>query len=459
MLTAMDKINYQYHELCTLMPELLPEDYAKLRADIRRNGLINPIQLYEGKVLDGRHRYRACIELTESGVDPAHINMRFDSTPPAIDPYAFVISQNLHRRHLPKGQLTALFESQVHNLDPDDPEYQRIAEVWGVKVRKWVSAKKPEKDSLADDSVVLLDRHTVSAVRKVNDSDKEELKEAMLTGKITPHDAVKLVNDSLGDAQVESAIKRIRSGVKPAKAIAEVEAELRVAKDAEAVKQLPAYNDRYAVYCADLRNLSEFVDRDSVDLIVTDPPYPAEYLDCFAWVMDAANHALKPGGMLVVMSGQANFPLVMERMQNHKGLLQWYWLATYHHPQRAYSPPPGRNVRSLYKPLLVYYKPNGVLPHLADTGMVASDDTGITKELHKWQQSLAGFRNILRNCGLRPGMTVLDPFCGSGTTLLAAMQETAGNCRVIGMDIDQEAVNTALVQLAEASPFDNNLEV
>src|SRR5262249_13912192 len=61
--------------------------------DIKANGLHYPIFLYEGKILDGRNRYRACLE---AGLEPATRNCDHH----VGDPAAFVISRNIRRRHL-----------------------------------------------------------------------------------------------------------------------------------------------------------------------------------------------------------------------------------------------------------------------------------------------------------------------------------------------------------------------
>src|SRR5215475_949969 len=47
------------HALANLMPMMGDEEFAGLQADILKNGLQIPIQLHEGKILDGRNRYRA----------------------------------------------------------------------------------------------------------------------------------------------------------------------------------------------------------------------------------------------------------------------------------------------------------------------------------------------------------------------------------------------------------------
>jgi ParB-like chromosome segregation protein Spo0J len=67
-----------------------PEDFDQMTEDIR-GGLLEPIWLYEGKILDGWHRYRAAKKV---GLEPKTREYRGD------DPVAFVRSMNIIRRHL-----------------------------------------------------------------------------------------------------------------------------------------------------------------------------------------------------------------------------------------------------------------------------------------------------------------------------------------------------------------------
>jgi ParB family chromosome partitioning protein len=75
------------------------EEFAALKTDIKTNGLLEPIWLYEGKVLDGRHRYFAC---QETSVTPVF------SEYSGSDPRGFVVSMNLKRRHLDATQRSAI---------------------------------------------------------------------------------------------------------------------------------------------------------------------------------------------------------------------------------------------------------------------------------------------------------------------------------------------------------------
>jgi hypothetical protein len=84
-----------FHPLANVFPLLDGEAFDALVADIAASGLCEAVWLYEGQILDGRNRYRACQAL---GRDCA--------TRPYIgdDPLSFVLSMNVRRRHLDESQ-------------------------------------------------------------------------------------------------------------------------------------------------------------------------------------------------------------------------------------------------------------------------------------------------------------------------------------------------------------------
>jgi len=58
---------YEFHEIAGIFPLMEKEELEALTKDIAENGLQEPIILYEGKILDGRNRYLACLQ---AGVEP-----------------------------------------------------------------------------------------------------------------------------------------------------------------------------------------------------------------------------------------------------------------------------------------------------------------------------------------------------------------------------------------------------
>lgn len=86
---------YESHPLADVFPMMDADSHKELADDIEANGLHDHIWLYEGKVLDGRNRQKACFE---RDVDPKYQEYK------GKDPVAFVISKNLSRRHMSESQ-------------------------------------------------------------------------------------------------------------------------------------------------------------------------------------------------------------------------------------------------------------------------------------------------------------------------------------------------------------------
>jgi hypothetical protein len=84
-----------FHPLAGAFPLITGDDFDELVADIREHGLLTPVWMYEGKILDGRNRYRACQQL---GIP--HTERKYMGS----DPAAFVWSVNAVRRQLTPAQ-------------------------------------------------------------------------------------------------------------------------------------------------------------------------------------------------------------------------------------------------------------------------------------------------------------------------------------------------------------------
>ena len=89
------------HADAKLFPLMDAEELDRLAADIAENGLLESIVLYEGKVIDGRNRLRACIL---AGVEPRFVEIDLSHQ----RPIEYVLSKNLHRRQLTTVQLALL---------------------------------------------------------------------------------------------------------------------------------------------------------------------------------------------------------------------------------------------------------------------------------------------------------------------------------------------------------------
>jgi N6-adenosine-specific RNA methylase IME4 len=97
----------EFHEVANLFPFIEGQEFEDLVNDIRENGLQQPIWTYQGKIIDGRNRYRACLK---AGVEPRY--QEWDGKGSLV---AFTISLNVKRRHLTSSQL-AIIAPEVERL-------------------------------------------------------------------------------------------------------------------------------------------------------------------------------------------------------------------------------------------------------------------------------------------------------------------------------------------------------
>jgi ParB-like chromosome segregation protein Spo0J len=131
-----------FHPLADLFPLMEGREFEELVADIKAHGLHECIVLLDEQILDGRNRYRACLE---AGVEPTFVPYRGE------DPASFVISKNIHRRHLTFGQKRDLI-GRLLRADPSKSDRQ-VAET--VKASPtFVGKVRAEGEATGDVSTV-----------------------------------------------------------------------------------------------------------------------------------------------------------------------------------------------------------------------------------------------------------------------------------------------------------------
>lgn len=126
---------YEFHTLAKSLPLMWGSDFDEFKEDIRKNGQLVPIGVYEGQILDGRNRYRACKELGIEG--------KFEKVSPK-DAKAYVTSINVYRRQLTKEQRSEHLILLIANQDAlqmTNSEVAKAADVSEVTVKR-VKRKK-----------------------------------------------------------------------------------------------------------------------------------------------------------------------------------------------------------------------------------------------------------------------------------------------------------------------------
>lgn len=191
-------------------------------------------------------------------------------------------------------------------------------------------------------------------------------------------------------------------------------------------------------HCSAAELLAE-LEPGSVDLIMSDPPYPRKYIECYRDLAVGAVRACKSGAFVYAYCGAYALPELLARMVPP---LTWFWLFNVRH-DGSNARLNGVNLTVLSKPVLVFTV--GAPDYRALRWVDTDTNTTRIKHHHPWQQS-ENFPRIHIAARTQPGELVCDPFLGSGTTALAARY--LGR-RFVGCDIDEAAIETAIARLSQ----------
>jgi hypothetical protein len=109
----------RFHPIANLFPMISESELADLGADMKANGQVETVKLFQGMILDGRNRYTAGVKCNL----PVRTEIFSGSMREALD---WVISKNLHRRHLTESQ-RAIVAAQIGRLKLGDNQHTRAA--------------------------------------------------------------------------------------------------------------------------------------------------------------------------------------------------------------------------------------------------------------------------------------------------------------------------------------------
>ena len=186
----------------------------------------------------------------------------------------------------------------------------------------------------------------------------------------------------------------------------------------------------------DFENVLHDIPDGSIDCIITDPPYPHEFIECWTKLSRFAKRVLKPNGFCIAYSGQMYLPEVMNRMNEH---LDYYWTFCLQHVGDTQIVN-GVNIICKWKPILVFQngkkKNNKTITDFVISGVKEKGD-------HDWQQSKSGMSYIVEMF-TDPEEIICEPFAGSGTTIIVAKEL---NRNIVAAEIDEDTYNLAKVNL------------
>jgi len=409
--------NMEYHDLANLFPMMTDGERAALVDDMRQNGYDStaPIVMHEGKILDGRNRWEASKHL---GIDAPTIDYDGD------DPLGYVIRHNLTRRHLNESQ-RAVVAGRLANLNNG----QRAD-----KVEKASSANLPSlppvTQTKAAEMLNVSDR-TIRTVKAVERQAPELIKE-IENGNLNAHQAQQI--SKLAEPQRAVVLPRVVGGESVKNAVREAKRDTKQAEKETAARAVFSESGakvevslgdywklgNHLLYCGDTSS-NEWLKGKRATLAFADPPYGAGVEtfkdDVFFWEHD---YLIDYADVVCVTPGIVSiFEFAQKTAMPYKwsiaawitngmtrgalGFGNWIYTAVFSHG-------------SIYKTAQDHYRVT-----------ISTSETERTS--HKGRKPSDYMVEMLR-LFTDEGDAVIDPFVGSGTTLLVC--ETMGRHCIAG---------------------------
>ena len=403
------------HPAADVFPMLDAVELAELAKDIMERGVDIPgILLPDGTLLDGRNRRLAC--------EQAGVEMRWEVYT-GDAPVAKVVSRNLRHRNHDAGQRAMLGVELLPMLEAEAALRQSAA---GGDNRKALGATWPQALDTAP---------TPPAPKEQRAPRARELAAASIGSSGRSIARAKRVKEKAPElaAQVKAGTLQLGTAEKQVKRQESQREEQQAREIVMAPVVVNASGPGWRLLSGDFRDRLMELPAGCVDLIITDPPYPNEFLPLYEDLSKVAEHLLTDDGICLVMTGQIHLDQVMKMMATH---LNYGWVYC--------QPLPGANSRIMarqimqsWKPWLAFTKnkwPSGRIDWHPDV----LEASARSKDQYRWQQDATPAQMLaIELCP--EGGTICDPFMGTGAYGAMALKIDR---QFIGVEIDAARFNT-----------------
>ena len=230
-----------------LIPPLTPEEFSQLEENCLKNGIMDSIQAWQGVIIDGHNRYEIA---KKHNLNFFKKEMQFESEQDAIK---HIILNQFGRRNISKYQRSVLALQLEEMYKAKAKENQKLSEGRGKKgcpISDNLIETIDTKKELA--KIASVGHDTIAKVKKIQAKAPEELK-------------LRLQNN---DVSINEAYKEVRRSEKT---------EI-IKKNDEEKEQITNNEqfDRPEIHCLDYKEYLASIPDNSIDLLITDPPYSTD---------------------------------------------------------------------------------------------------------------------------------------------------------------------------------------
>lgn len=203
--------NYTIHPACAAFPDVGQDEIEALSMDIGRVGLLLPIIICRGQIIDGKNRLAAC---HLAGVAPTYKEFTLDGSadPTEKQIWQYACSMNSRRRHLTTGQRALIAVQMVGTFNGFNQHTDQR--------REGITTPSEAADSLR------ISKDSVSHAKSVIAKGSPKLVDAVRSGDVSLNDAFEVLDEP--KAMQSKAVQSKQKG--QAKSVVEAVERNRAAK-------------------------------------------------------------------------------------------------------------------------------------------------------------------------------------------------------------------------------------
>ena len=251
-----------------LIPALRTEELTALEESVLRDGCTDPLIIWKehGVLLDGHNRKIIC---DKYNIPYPTKELAFESRK---DAKQWIINRQFGRRNLTPFQRSELAMLLMPELAAEAKERMLAGKINPVDSESTGFRENRTRDILA--KKVRVSPHTIDKAAFIKQHADDETLDRLRRG----------------DVAIKSEYHRLKKEVNQMERAERKAAPVVIPND-----------EKIRLEVCDIADAATNVEPESVDFIITDPPYPEKYLPTFGQLADFAATTLKPGGSLICM--------------------------------------------------------------------------------------------------------------------------------------------------------------